>query len=1099
MNLHDEPLQLAHEKHKVPVTSLEFYSDDLLLAGEGTHLVAYSASRNIRLGDIQILRSQAIHRILINEATKEILVCGGSHVAFVRLSSDHDGAALTFVILAQRDVGDWIFNAAFSPQRQDDSAATVALVTAHNALIRCSLDKSQSDGRNFSVSIETVVPGSNCILYCAHISWLSNSICLVASGTAFGDVIIWSTPFSNGKQHIARVDTHYIFQAHEGSVFDVQVSTLLQEGVLRGPQRVLASCSDDRTIRLWDISDLSCESPSMTDIQRETGFGSTDQSNTHAPPLLSTATGHISRIWMVRFILGETNVECRGSTEMTNSLALASFGEDGSCITWSVETLTNETDRLTYKLNQLRTLPIHVGKNIWSSTVRNGHGATGGADGLIALLPSMTRIPEMFDIEKRLRYPPSNELSTGQNDVFRSYNFVNASTVLATTTEGHVLTLNLEQDGSSVVTRHGAYESLSTFSMTTSGQGLAFVAGIKGDVMMFSPQHGKSFPIAALSRKVAGLFLSAPSASRDIDAVDRDDLLVTTVGSTTVQLIDIHKTTHSDGADIYQPTERQLILPHRFVVTSFVTIQHDRVRYAIVGSRAGTLAVYDIGKPADAEAIPSAKLLQHCHGKESITALQWRPAEAGNTTSGYLFSTGRDGTCAIHQLTLQDSSPSFKLVHQLEFPFGPNIEGLTFNSDDNLHVWGFKGKNFVSHDVLAQQDIFTAECGGGVHRNWAFEPSCNGGTFIWTQNATLMRMTQSERPLHAVRAGGHGREIKAVAVSAGQQRQIIATGAEDTDIKLFTYDSGDGSECAQTLRKHNTGIQHLQWSAGGNRLFSSGGSEEFYIWRVCHGVPVLGVGVVCESTHPRSMMSDLRIMGFDARESRDSVFDIAMAYSDSTVKLWSYDCTEWKLRGSGDYLTACLTDVRYLHHSQGQPSKRVKLLTTAMDGHVAIWQCPEEDKTPTWLHRRKVHQNAILDSTTNVLSDGSTLLLTAGDDNGLGLSRVDAENEISTLLIPRAHAAAVTALCLYKYGPDCFYVLSAGIDQRVKLWDVRVDVALPGVEGLQVRKIQNVFTSVADVSSMALLQLGDGSTGVLVCGVGMDIWRLQDTPLNTRS
>jgi hypothetical protein len=45
---------------------------------------------------------------------------------------------------------------------------------------------------------------------------------------------------------------------------------------------------------------------------------------------------------------------------------------------------------------------------------------------------------------------------------------------------------------------------------------------------------------------------------------------------------------------------------------------------------------------------------------------------------------------------------------------------------------------------------------------------------------------------------------------------------------------------------------------------------------------------------------------------------------------------------------------------------------------------------------------------------------------------------------------------------------------------------------VKVSKVQNVSTSVADVSSMALLQLEDGCKAVLVCGVGMDVWCLQD-------
>jgi WD40 repeat protein len=1097
MSLRNEPHKLAHEQHKVPVTSLEFYSDELLFAGEGTHLVAYSTSRNVKLGAAQIFRSQAIHRILINQTSRQILVCGGSQVAFAKVESE-DGGPVTFIVLAQKDIGDWIFNAAFAPPPEHESATTVALVTAHNALIKCVLGTPQESREPVDISVETVVPGSNCILYCAYISWLSASSCLVASGTAFGDIILWSSPFS--KQQTTTVKTHYIFQAHEGSVFDVQISTPLQQNTLGGPHRVLASCSDDRTIRLWDVSDLDRESPSMTKIQRETGLGSTDQSSIYAPPLLAKATGHISRIWMVRFILEETSdrsLDLRKT--QTSPLAIASFGEDGSCITWNVGMIDDHTKQVSYELRQYRVLPIHAGKNIWSSTIYNGNGVNGGADSLIALLPSIMGSSQAFEVKNSLLASSPDKTE----DAFQSYTFVSADIILATTMQGHIVTLQLCQDGTSLVERHGLYESLSKFSMTTSGLGLGFVAGVRGDVLMFSSEIRRCSPVAELSGKVAGLFLSGLATDAGSDAASEANLLVTTVGSATAQLLRIDNAVDEAMVKSLTVTEQRLALPPRFVATSFVLVRCGNIDYAIVGARNGSLTVYDVSDRNTTEALSSIHSLRRCHGKDSVTAMQFRPAAGDGKDFGHLFSTGRDGTCTVYRVTSCKLSLSLELVHQLELPFGPNIEGLSFTEDDGLRIWGFKGKRFVVHDLKAQQDVFTVECGGGVHRNWAYEPNANGGTFIWTQASTLMRVTQTELPLQSLSAGGHGREIKAVAISAGRN-QIIATGAEDTDIKLSTYSSHGGFNCLQTLRKHNTGIQHLQWSSDGSRLFSSAGSEEFYMWRVCLDVPVLGVGVVCESVHPRSMCSDLRIMGFDVSErvcygQSGMTYEIVMAYSDSTVQRWSYDCSTWNSRGGGDYLTACLTDVRSLSLEYDDDSCTTsRLLTAATDGHIALWESRVGDGL-NWLSRQKVHQNAILDAALVTLSDASTLLVTAGDDNGLGFSRVHAERfhengepEIVTLLVPRAHAAAVTALAMYKYDKDCFYLLSASIDQRLKLWDVRVVVTARGVDRVKVSKMQNVSTSVADVSSMAMLQLEDGGKGVLVCGVGMDVWRLQD-------
>jgi WD40 repeat protein len=1080
MSLRNEAHPLAHEQHKVPVTALEFYSDHLLLAGEGKYLVAYNTDRKSQLGSTRIFRSQAIHRILVNRDSQDILICGGSHVAFARLQSDGDGV-VTFAILAHTDAGDWIFNAAFSPPSEHDSETTVVLVTAHNALMRCTLQRSHHISGTSSILMRTLVPGSNCILYCAHTFWLDGTRCLVASGTAFGDIILWSCHFDLEKQQVTNVMTHYIFQAHEGSVFDVQISESLQQGTLGGTHRVLASCSDDRTIRLWDISDLNCESPSMTDIQRQTGLGSIDQSNIYAPPLLSKASGHISRVWMVRFLWDQKGTEDHESETRNSPPAVASFGEDGSCITWKVETVTDRNDHSTHVLRQTRVLPIHAGKNIWSATIHNGRGATGGADGLIVLLPSIAKSSQALGITDNLQDPLSDETRLEHKETFQSYSFVSNDTVVATTTLWHIVTLTLGEDGASSIERHGSYESLSKFSMTSSCPGLVFVAGIRGQVLMFSSLSKACFPLAELSGKAAGLFLSEPSTATTSGKAKETNLLITTVGSTAAKLVNIVKTDDNTDEENHNIAQQELILPPRSIATSFLLIEFDDARYAIVGLRNGSLVIYDLSGTTSKEPLSHIRVLQRCHGKDSVTAMRFKPA-VDNMDAGYVFSTGRDGTCAVHRVTTHETSISFELFHQLELPFGPNIEGLCFTEDNSLRIWGFKGKHFVVHDLNLQQDVFTVECGGGVHRNWAYEPSENGGTFVWTQNSTLMRVSQSELPLQTIRAGAHGREIKAVAVSHGPHK-IIATGAEDTDIKLSTYSYRAGFTCLQTLRKHNTGIQHLQWSADGSRLFSSAGSEEFYVWRICHDIPVLGVGVICESIHPRTTASDLRITSFDVRESESHLI-IAMAYSDSTTKIWSYTPATgaWTSRSSGSYLTSSLTSIH--HFSQSD----THLLTTATDGHTALWQTQPE--TLSWQTRHKAHQNATLSSILATLSDASTLVVTAGDDGAIAFSRLLPDGTMATLLLPRAHAAAVTGLIVQRIEKDVLCVVSAGVDQKVKVWHARVDVEGRGVDGMSVRRAGSVSTSVADVSSLEILRFEDGGRGVVVCGVGVDVWRI---------
>lgn len=183
------------------------------------------------------------------------------------------------------------------------------LVTAHNLLLQISIDCKQLE-KVFSC-------GNECSLYSASVYSTSDDI-YVAAGTVFGSIDIWSV---NKREVIS------VLNGHEGSIFNVQFSKCGSKVV---------SCSDDRSIRVWDIDRETC---------------------------LAVGWGHMARIWQLKFL--ENNI--------------ISTGEDNTARVWELKQ---------GKLDCVQTWEGHTGRNVWSMAV-NGLDetliATGGADGRIRI------------------------------------------------------------------------------------------------------------------------------------------------------------------------------------------------------------------------------------------------------------------------------------------------------------------------------------------------------------------------------------------------------------------------------------------------------------------------------------------------------------------------------------------------------------------------------------------------------------------------------------------------------------------------------------------------------------------------------------------
>lgn len=968
------------------MTALQIY-DGLIISGQGPFIRVHHQSTNRLLATAQALDDQAIHGIRILRSTPSIftaIVWGGRSlkgIAFNKKSNRGDPAIFDVFVRVEKsiEIGDWILDVApkvtgTSHSRHELVCAT--LVTAHNALY--SVNWHEPSTSNFEelgqLSVLPLLEGRNCILYSAHLKWMTPTEILVASGTAFGEIIVWSCSLDGEKPSL---HTHFSFTGHEGSIFGVQISEPI-ESPFQTARRLLTSCSDDRTIRVWDISRIvlqhsrsrSSNSAAHQDTKiQETGFPA-NLSEQRDSDCLAVAIGHVSRIWDIRYLYGR-DIESDGPT-----VTIVSVGEDGTCQSWALrhELVPNSREPI-FSLAHLSSSAHHLGKNIWSVAADEQPGttvlSTGGADGRIVsrefvssgrddklleereitvVLQNVFNLPSTKPINSEV----SRKASKATADYFRSYAYVTKDEFLVTTNNGLVLleTDGINDNGGRV--RHwqqiDVLDDLKGYSVVSSipDSGLAFLGGATGSLYCFESTNKTIAFLAKTDGKIAGIFPCPAEPSR----TDTVDVLLTYLGECSPRLL---KLRHSAAGwsllsnDDYPIQAVQLSAQISQSSSALVSSINGQIT-TFLGYRDGSIRCLHKNENGSV----GVGIVGNAHGKEAVTAMHWLPSASSNshfaTSStqgpGWLFSVGRDGTCAVH--SLESFSKELTLVHKLTLPFGPNIEGVYVSpSADDVYVYGFHGKQFVVYNISTSDYILNIDC-GGAHRMWSFDPRYNpsgklvGGNLAWTKASKLNSYNVFQPSHEIVQKGGHGREIKTCAVATTSMNSIgplIATGAEDTDICLSQFENSTFSSVA-TLRKHVTGIQSTQWSESGEHLFSCGGYEEFFIWRV-RPVPAIKVGVVFESACPiDSERSDLRIMGFAVNERarteqhkagsiEDSQFEITMVYSNSFLKVCGFS-----KRNKMTHLTLLDVALRYQQKALDHPVHRSLHLCVPHSGRI---------------------------------------------------------------------------------------------------------------------------------------------------------------------
>ena len=385
-----------------PITALAFLpfgtSELFLLAGEGQFLKVFHHQRSKLIHTERVFDSQAIHGIACKSVPQDaenggaVLIWGGRSVCLVSIERDLDPnkEPLLKVRQCMPEVlwDDWILDGCFRPTSITDSASrsnTVEgiLVSAHNDLLWLTFvtETAEMKGKH---SLHHVTSGPSSILYSAHMLWAdAGRRLLIAAGSIFGEVLLWSFTFDHSGS--PEVYLHYKFTGHEGSVFGVRISEVVPTNAAK---RILASCSDDRTIRIWNVSNASSNekvkrlserklNESEAGLPEETKeAGSTD--------CLATILGHASRIWGLILL-----------TQEDGYWDLMSYGEDSTAQAWRVSPVLSQNRTIStphdygYQLSHQTAYSYHSGKNLWAMTIfrkasRDCIIATGGADGRVA-------------------------------------------------------------------------------------------------------------------------------------------------------------------------------------------------------------------------------------------------------------------------------------------------------------------------------------------------------------------------------------------------------------------------------------------------------------------------------------------------------------------------------------------------------------------------------------------------------------------------------------------------------------------------------------------------------------------------------------------
>nr|XP_003217908.1 PREDICTED: WD repeat-containing protein 6 [Anolis carolinensis]XP_008103645.1 PREDICTED: WD repeat-containing protein 6 [Anolis carolinensis]XP_008103646.1 PREDICTED: WD repeat-containing protein 6 [Anolis carolinensis]XP_008103647.1 PREDICTED: WD repeat-containing protein 6 [Anolis carolinensis] len=1083
-----------------PITALEIVGDHLL-AGEGPNLAIYSlepdGSHSARCSK-QVLRNCNIHGIkeqqnVAPEASGSAIVAifGGKNLAVVRLSFQN-GQVNIVELFPLCELHDWIWDL----QWLDSKAETpncVALALGHNsvALYDCVGQR----------VFQEVHCQEKCILYSAHLVGSNWDALILVAGTVFNQLVIWG--MADPPEGPGRIKPRCRISGHKGVIFSI---------CFMESKGILASASDDRSLRLWAIGNIRAPPE-------------------HIPCLL-VCYGHQARVWSVRLL----------------SDCIISIGEDSVCLVWD------------YKGEIVQSFKGHKGRGLWAVAVHEGRRwvFTGGTDSGIRRWSLKSQRAGGSSLSQLNFTSPKRKGSP------RVVKLINVNRLLILTDAGVLYLYDLISKVWVSFLEDAAYRSygLLEVSEIVGGAVVCAMGNLSGQVKIFplhSPTQSKDLqlyegkvhslswaPFPGQHPDTCSLCVSGPAGAMlwlEVSCHPHDEV---TVVVKQCFLLPLCKQRWHTCATFLPHGELLLCGDRRGSVMVFacrpaLTPEEMSGSGELDSSGSGVICeTPGLLFPLRGDELCAdgpVSLLFGLHGKLGVTSV---------TCHGdFVYSMGRDG--CYRQLQVQGHQLQVlrkqKPCRSLEW-----LEELRFAPDGSMRVLGFHAAHFVLWSARTNETLLSIPCGGG-HRSWSYSHCLSAETFAYIKSGDVLVYHSEAIPSEqcVLTESLHGRELTCVChvatLRSPQQEpvSILATGSEDNTVNILAFGwqsrsmvqltmISDHISSVRALAVAKSKASHPESTAA--VLFSAGGRAQIECYRLQLSLSCGSCsGVSCQLVHVAShrldeqwdrmknkhkyikmdpetrYMSTVVLNNAEDVEQPGSLLFLAAACSDGSVRLFlllEHAQKLWLVAESFHHQRCVLKVQAFVHKAPGG-KRRHFLGSAATDGSIAFWDITDTLDCATEIIRTEGREVELLALGTPVLTlqahscgvnsfhvqdvaDGIFSVASGSDDGSISISAVEVNDRsavsgesaagtgiriLRTFSRLGAHAAHVTGLRLLPRD----FLLSASVDQRLTLWRICKG-------GLSF--VLSKFCHVADVAALETWEV-DSNCGSVICGQGLEV------------